>query len=342
MRNVLVVLLNYRVPDMALACLEQLASQIPGHPGCQVALVDNASGDGSAERFAAAIEENGWQEWVSLVASPHNGGYAAGNNLAIRPALANRDTAPDFFLLLNPDTLPRPGALEALYAFMVAHPDVGIAGSRLEDADGTQHQSRYRFPNLASELEARLGFGLVSRMLAHWKTAQPLVAASHEIDWVAGASMMVRREVFDQIGLLDECYFLYFEETDFCLRARKAGWRCWYVYESRVAHLASRSTGIDHVTRTRRVPAYWFESRRRYWVRNHGLLAAVVVDGVALAAVFVGSLREALQRKRSRRPPWQLWDLARHSVFACPCSAWREARESIPVRAESDRARRCS
>jgi hypothetical protein len=331
MRDLLVVIVNYRVAERVLDCLAELARQIPGHPGCRVVVVDNASGDGSAERIGAAIAERGWRGWVRLLASPRNVGYAAGNNLALREALADPGAATDLVWLLNPDTLPRPGALAELCAFLAAHPEVGIAGSRLEDADGTQHQSRYLFPSLASELEARLGIGVASRLLARWRTAQPLVPASHEVGWVAGASMLIRREVFEEVGLLDEGYFLYFEETDFCLRARRAGWRCWYVYESRVAHLASHSTGIDHLGRTRRMPGYWFESRRRYFVRNHGLVRAALIDAVALAAVLVGTLRERIQGLRGRRPPRQLGDLAAHCVFARPRAAWREARERLPV-----------
>ena len=320
MRDVLVVVLNYRVADLALGCLDALAGQIRGQAGCRVVVVDNDSGDGSAEQIAAAIAQRGWQDWVSLVCSPVNGGFAAGNNLAIRPALEAPDP-PRYVLILNPDTLPRPGAVAALHDFLEAHPEVGIAGSRLEEADGTQHHSRYRFPSLRGELDARLGIGLVSRWLAPWQIAPPLVAESHPIDWVAGASMMIRAKVFADVGLLDEGYFLYFEELDFCRRARRAGWPCWYVYESRVAHLVGRSSGIDVRRReTPPMPPYWFQSRRRYYVKNHGLAYALAIDAVAVLGLAFSRTREQLGGRRGPHPDRFLRDLIRGSVW------WRGSR----------------
>jgi hypothetical protein len=315
-RDVLVVVLNYRVADLAIDCVRRLSGEIPGQPGCRVVMVDNDSRDGSADRIAEAIAREGWSSWVSLIRSPHNGGFAAGNNLAIRPALASA-APPRYVQILNPDTLPRPGAVHALHDFLETHPDVGIVGSRLEEPDGTQHDSRYQFPTVWSELDSCLGFGPVSRLLRRWHIAPPLVNRSHPIDWVAGASMMVRREVFEQVGLLDEGFFMYFEEVDFCRRARRAGWRCWYVVESRVAHLTGQSSGIDvRHHRRPRLPAWWFESRRRYWIKNHGPLYAAAVDLAALVGVALARLRTRLGGRPDPHPERFWRDLLAHSVFA--------------------------
>src|SRR5262249_8484299 len=156
-------------------------------------------------------------------------------------------------------------------AFMKAHPEVGIAGSRLEDPDGTPQRCAFRFPSAASELEEGIRIGFVSRLLQHSVVAPPVRNEAHETDWVAGASMIVRRGVFDEIGLMDDEYFLYFEEVDFCLRARRGGWTCWYVPASRVVHLVGQASGVTDVKRPmKRRPRYWFESRSRYFRRNHG------------------------------------------------------------------------
>jgi GT2 family glycosyltransferase len=314
-QDVLVVVLNYRVAELTLDCVAALAGQVPGHAGCRVVVVDNDSRDGSAEKLAAEITRRGWRDWVSLIRSPVNGGFSAGNNLAIRAALAS-PRPPRYVLILNPDTLPRPGAVRALHDFLEAHPEVGIAGSRLEEADGTQHQSRYRFPSLWGEFDARLGIGLVTRLLARWQIAPPLVAESHPIDWVAGASMMIRSRVFADVGLLDEGYFLYFEELDFCRRAQRAGWLCWYVYESRVAHLVGRSSGIDVRRReTPPMPPYWFQSRRRYFVKNHGLAYACAIDALAVAGLCFSRTRELFGGRRGPHPDRFLRDLVRTSVW---------------------------
>ena len=138
-----------------------------------------------------------------------------------------------YVLLLNPDTIVLPGALKSLLDFMDEHPLVGIAGSRLEHPDGTPQRSAFRFHSVLSEWEAGLRLGLVSRLLNKRVVAPPVPQVTCPTDWVAGASMIVRRAVFERIGLLDEGYFMYFEEVDFCLRARRAGWPCWYVPASR-------------------------------------------------------------------------------------------------------------
>ena len=105
------------------------------------------------------------------------------------------------------------------------------------------------------------------------------------IDWVPGASMMIRRTVVDSIGGFDENYFLYFEETDFCFRAKKAGFSTWYVPQSRVMHIAGQSTKLtERNAAPKRLPAYWFESRRRYFAAAHGIRYAMATDAVALLA----------------------------------------------------------
>ena len=233
----------------------------------RVVVVDNASGDAPA--IAEAIESNSWSSWVTLVRSPKNGGFAYGNNLAFR--VANDDGPPDYFYLLNPDTLVRKGAIGALVRFLEAHPDVGIVGSGLENLDGSEWPIAFRFPSILSELENGLQFGLASRILQRWVVAVEMSSVPQPIDWVPGASMMCRPAVFDAIGGLDENYFLYFEETDFCLRAKRAGFPTWYVPESRVMHIAGQSTKVtERDVAPKRLPSYWFESRRRYFVASYG------------------------------------------------------------------------
>lgn len=316
--RLLVVIVNYRSAALAIDCLASLAPQIDDVAGTHVVVTDCASGDGSVEALREAIEKHGWSRWVELMPLERNGGFAYGNNAAIRPALGHPDLSqrPQYVLLLNPDTIARPGALAKLVEFMDARPEVGIAGSRLEYADGEQHASRYRFPSILGEVEALSRLGVVSRLLRRWAIAPPLVLESHEIDWVAGASMIVRREVFDSIGLMDEEYFLYYEEVDFCLRARRVGWPCWYVPASRVVHLVGQSSGVTNLREApRRRPLYWFESRRRYFRKNHGAVYAFFADFAFATAFGVWRIRRALQRKPDEDPP-HLWsDFVRFSLL---------------------------
>jgi len=241
--SLLIVILNYRTPGMTIDCLDSLVDEVPFLPGTRVVVTDNASGDGSVEQISTAIETQGWGDWASIMPLDHNGGYAFGNNAAIRPALESTNPPP-YILLLNPDTIARPNAIKILVDFMNDHPDVGIAGSRLEDPDGTPQCSAFRFHTALSELDSGLRLGLISKVLTKWVVWYPVPEQACPIDWVAGASMIIRREVFEQVGLLDEAYFMYYEEMDFCLQAKKAGWSCWYVPESRVVHLVGQSSGV--------------------------------------------------------------------------------------------------
>jgi N-acetylglucosaminyl-diphospho-decaprenol L-rhamnosyltransferase len=313
--RVLVAVVNYQTPDLTIDCLASLEAERCSHPALRAVVADAASGDGSAARIRAAIESRGWRDWACVLPLPRNGGFSYGNNAVIRAVLAEPDP-PDLIHLLNPDTVVRPGAVDALVSFMEQNPTVGIAGSRLEDPDGTPQISAFRFPSALGELETTLRFGPASRLLGRWRVAPPAREEPHPTDWVAGASMMVRRRVFEEVGLLDEGYFLYFEEVDFCLAARRAGWSCWYVPASRVVHLVARATGVSELrVKAKRRPAYWFESRRRFYLKNFSPWKALGADMAGTLGFALWRVRRFLQTKPDLDPPHFLADLMRHSVL---------------------------
>lgn len=313
--SVLVVIVNYRTAQLTIDCLQSLENEVRSQAGTQVVVVDNASGDQSVELIQAAITQQGWQSWATVIPSNHNGGYAYGNNLAIRPTLQT-DNPPSYYLLLNPDTQVHPGALTALVDFMEQHPTVGITGSSFENQQGKPWATAFRFPSIWSELDGGLRLGIVSKLLSKWAIAQPMTEQPQAVDWLPGASLMIRRQVFEAIGLMDEGYFLYYEETDFCLQAKRAGWSCWYVPQSRVMHIAGQSTGVTAQTTTpKRLPQYVFDSRRRYFVKNHGWLYAVLADLVWSVGYSLWSIRRVIQRKPNTDPPYLFVDTLRNSVF---------------------------
>ena len=306
-----IVIVNYRTAPLVVDCLRSLAAEVAAEPDCRVVVVDNASGDGSVQILQDAINGEGWASWAEILPLDRNLGFSGGNNAALRPLFASL-RAPDYVFLLNPDTWVRPGAVRALVEFMERRPDVGIAGSRLEHPNGEVQNSAFRFHTATSEFERGLRLGLVTRLLRRWVVAPPARAEAHPADWLSGASLMIRREVFDSVGLLDEDYFLYYEEVDFCLRARAAGWRCWYVPESRVVHLVGQSSGVTGERRAeRRVPRYWFESRSRYFRKNHGRLYATAADLAWSTAFSLWRLRRRIQRRPDPDPPGLLGDFVR-------------------------------
>lgn len=308
-----VVIVNYRTAEMCIDAVRSLASEGVEEGRLDVVVVDNSSGDGSAERIAEAVRREGWEGWVSLIPLADNRGFAAGNNAGIALALA-REPKPAAILLLNPDTLVRPGAVRALVELMESRPDVGIAGCRLEYADGATQSRAFRFPTLMSEVEASLKIGAVTRLLGRWVVAPPPPDVLTDSDWVSGACMLVRREVFEDVGLMDDGYFLYFEEVDLCLAASRRGWRCAYLPDVTVVHFHGASTGNKLFEEPKRIPKHWLDSRRRYFVKNHGLPYAACADLLHVAGLAVShALRRALGREIPD-PPHALWDLARSGV----------------------------
>ncbi len=307
MDNLWIVIVNYRTEDLVVDCLNSLSVQISDLEKIQVVVVDNNSGESSVAKLSVAIEREGWQPWVEVVPLDFNGGFAFGNNAGIRMALSSPEPV-DYIMLLNPDTVVPPGAIKALVRFMGAHPEAGIAGSELENADGSVECSAHTFPSPLGELEGAARLGLLSRLLGRHKVAPPVF--EHECDWVSGASMIMRRQVIEDIGLMDEGYFLYFEEVDICRRSRQAGWQCWYVPSSRVIHLEGASTGI-HATGKRRAK-YWYESRRRYFVKSYGISGLVIADLLWAIGRFSFLIRKGLRLGAGGKnydPEWFMFDL---------------------------------
>jgi N-acetylglucosaminyl-diphospho-decaprenol L-rhamnosyltransferase len=144
----------------------------------------------------------------------------------------------------------------------------------------------------------------------------PVTEAIQQVDWVAGASMIVRRQVFETAGLMDEKYFLYFEEVDFCIAAKNAGWTCWYVPESRVVHYVGQSSGVtDTKRKAKRRPAYWFDSRRRFFVKNYGWSYAVLTEIAWASGFALWRVRQVIQQKPDDDPPNMLGDFILNSVL---------------------------
>jgi GT2 family glycosyltransferase len=322
--DIVVVIVTYKSAQLTLNCISSIRAE-RSTPGLRirVIVVDNASGD--FETIAQACEVNDWSSWITLIPAPKNGGFAYGNNLAIRHAY--EDGVPNYFLLLNPDTEVRVGAIDTLVRFLESHPDAGIAGSGIENPDGTDWPFAFRFPTLLGELSAGLETAIATRFLRRWEVPQRMSRQTQKIDWVCGAAMMIRPSLLTEIGALDENYFLYFEETDFCFRAKQAGFSTWYVPESRVMHIEGQSTKVnERNVRRRRFPAYWFESRRRYFAVNLGVGRAIAIDLVALFARSLGLLKHIAVGNTQKSVPHFIRDLIRHSVV------WPNNRVFPPIR----------
>lgn len=306
-------IVNYKTPHLVVECLRSLAEETEFTGGLQVVVVDNASGDGSLDKISTFVAEQGWQSWIAVVDGQKNGGYSYGNNIAFRRLL---DSGCDFIWLLNPDTRLLPGATRALIDCLEGDPQIGIAGSRLEDSDGTPQVSAFNFPTPWGELINTAKIGVLERLFPRSTIPRPISATRESVDWVAGASMMMKAEVIRHVGLMDERYFLYFEEVDFCRAVIASGYKIVYEPTSRVIHHVGASTGIsDTRKQAPRRPTYWFESRQRYFQKNFGFAATLIADIFWLLAYSSLRIRAKIQKKILRDPPHFIKDFIRNSSF---------------------------
>lgn len=309
--SVLCILLNFRTPAMTLRAAEAALADLHGQ-GAELVIVDNASGDGSYEMIAQEVAARGWGEGglVRVVASPVNGGFGAGNNIGLRMGMSD-GRAPEYFYILNSDAFPDAGCVAALLEHLESHPRAGIACSHIRGEDDIVHTTAFRFPGIAGEFVDAARLGLIERLLPNVSVPMPQPQTTQQVDWSAGASMMLRATMLREIGTFDETFFLYFEETDLCLRAARAGWTCWYIPESRVVHIGSVSTGMKT---TARMPSYWYDSRRHYFIKNHGRFYATLALLAHLSGGVLHRLRMGLAGRRPQDPNWFLRDMLAHAT----------------------------
>lgn len=310
-----IIIVNYKTPELVQNCIATILSDADNLPPFRMYIVDNHSEDGSVDIISSFIDANHLNDKIILIDSPNNGGYAYGNNLALREVLAMQPV-PGYIWLLNPDTTIYPGAARSLIEFLKQNPSAGVAGSRLEDKDGTVQCSAFRFPGPISELLGNLRIGILDNIFSKHLVPMPPLSRPFQADWLAGASVMMKKEVVESIGLMDEEYFLYFEEVDYFLKAKRKGWELWYVPNSRVHHIVGASTGIsDTRKKAKRRPQYWFDSRRRFFIKNFNRLTVVLTDIAHITGFILWRVRRWIQQKPDLDPPGYLGDLIRNSVF---------------------------
>lgn len=291
-----VIIVTWNVRELIGPCLDSVQAELArsGLAG-EVIVVDNASCDGTVE----LVRER--YPWVRLIALDENRGFAAANNVGIR---ASRGRA---LLLLNPDTEVRPQAFSWLWRALHAAPHVGLVGARLLNPDGSLQSAGYRFPGYVQclldmfPLHPRL---IGSRLNGRFGPGDGLTPFA--VDHPLGACMLVRREVVEQVGGLDEGYFYYSEEIDWCRRIRQAGWTILTAPAAIVVHHAGGST--------RRVSEASFlqlhRSRARYFLRWYGPRFVRHLAVFAEVAASWASLRGVLLRRQQDRERARLWRAA--------------------------------
>jgi GT2 family glycosyltransferase len=276
-----VSIVSYRTPELLQACLAALDCERT-RLDIQATVVDNASGDASAEMVATHYP------WVRLISNERNVGFGAAHNQAMRSAHGR------YLLVLNSDARPAPGALLTLVEFMDAHPEVGVAGPKLRLPNGRVQPSRRRFPTVATLF-------LESTQLQRHSPSNAVVRSYYvadrsdddpqDVDWLVGACLCVRASAVVKIGLFDERFFMYSEEIDWCRRFRAAGWRVAYVPAAEVGHQEGGSTRLDLAARDREFQM----AKLQYAAKWHGRGVARALRAYLIVEYLVRAAEESLK-----------------------------------------------
>lgn len=294
--RVAIVILNYRTSQMTVECLRSIAPEAALSESLCAVVVDNASGDGSPEAISQEIDANAWR-WASVLPLAVNGGFSAGNNAGIRTALANHPGI-RWLVLLNSDTIVQQGALTALIAAAESNPHAGLIGPRLEWPDGKPQVSCFRNISPLTEFLSVAATGPLCRLFGRGEAPIDADPNCEEIEWISFACVALRREAFERVGPMDEGFFLYFEDVDYCRRLRAAGWRIAYASDARVVHLRGGTSPVKALGASRgRRPKYFYASRNRYLAKFYGRTGLAFTNLLWHAGRCISGIRELLRHK---------------------------------------------
>lgn len=282
MTSLLISIVNYRTPQLVVECIDSLLSHPPRTAELRVAVVDNASGDGSLELIAECHPQ------VRLIASLRNRGFGGGNNLLLA-GMQN-----DYVLLLNSDARVEPDTLDELLGVLEANPEVAAVSARVVNMDdGADQDFPERFPSLGE---------MIRRLLGGPQTPAQGRSAPVELERLHGACMMIRATALADVGLFDEGFFMYDEDVDWCVRARDKGWRLLLVPAARVRHHGGSSSGRAPSGQQQRVAPSETALRMRYELRrsryrlyrkHRSALELLALKGLTDLVMLASSLRSA-------------------------------------------------
>ena len=272
MMKLSIAIVNWNTRDLLYHCLESVFENLDGIES-EVIVVDNGSTDGSADVVRDVFPQ------VKLIETGENLGFAKANNVAYRHATG------EYFLLLNSDTIVLTGALSTLVKFLDEHPDAGAVGAKLFNGDGTLQRSCSPFPTPLTELFDALYLSKIfpnTRLFGRFSMSYWDFNEVRKVDFAGGSCLLLRRNALEDIGLLDEGYFMYTEEADLCYRLKQNGWAVYFEPQAWIIHYGGQSSRLD----VNRTSVQLCQSKYRFMRKHYGLASAVLYRGiVALASV---------------------------------------------------------
>ncbi len=296
-----VSIINYRTAALTIAAVKSVLADI-GDLNVHVVVTDNASGDGSADEIAAWLADQPEGTPVTLVRSENNTGFSGGHNIGIHTKAA------DYYLVLNSDAVLQAGFLKIILTAAEAAPEIGFFAPQICYDDGTVQNSCFRFHSPAGELIRSARNGLITRIFGHRDVALGAHPSPEQIEWASFACILLRGKMVDQLGPMDEGYFLYFEDAEYCLRARRKNWRIMQVPEARAVHYRGGSGPVKSLANARkRLPAYYYASRTRFLTQAHGRSGLLLANlnwylgrAIAWASRALGRNYSALAKSEAR------------------------------------------
>jgi N-acetylglucosaminyl-diphospho-decaprenol L-rhamnosyltransferase len=290
-----ICIVNYKTPYLVIDCiasfLPHLASSV------SVVIVDSNSNDDSLATIREWLRTNDGAGRCRLVELQANGGFSAGYNAAMKAIPAN------CYLLLNSDTIVRPGAIALLIETMVNYPEAGLFGPQLEWPNGVAQVSCFRDHSPLSELVAAARTRQVTSLLKLFEVPISTVTSNFRPPWMSFAAVLIRSEVLESAGMLDENFFLYFEDCEYCYRARKAGWDIFYVPDARIVHLHGKSSQVvENISQAKRLPKYYYASRTRYFRLRYGIVGPTLANLAWCCGRVISKTRETLGKKERHLP----------------------------------------
>ncbi len=273
--KLLVVIVNFRTPDLVIECLESLESEMRGVGGGLVEVVENGSGDDSERRIREAIDRHRWSDWVSILVSERNSGFSGGNNIGIR---AHPEA--EFVLLLNSDTLVHRGCIKHCLEQMEQDSTIGALSCKLLELDGKPQTAARRFPTPMRLVLSSLGLPWRLRGLFEWADVEDATwdreTEVRDVGWLGGAFVMLRGDLLREIGGLDEDFFFYGEDIVLSHRVARAGYRRVYDARASITHLGGASSGEERLESPTRL-GLMLSARYRVQRKCYGRLASCLV-----------------------------------------------------------------
>jgi GT2 family glycosyltransferase len=304
-----VVIINYRTADLTIECLNSFLGEM-NIRDTGVVVVDNNSGDDSVEVLRKWLKQHDKNNLVTLVESPTNSGFSGGNNIGIQTVDA------ECYLLLNSDTIVRKGAFKTLLETALKFPKAGLISPRLEWLDATPQESCFRYPTPVSELIDAAATGPVTRLFKGHVAALEVSDKPVFPQWTSFACVLIKADVIKQVGLLDEGFFMYYEDVEFCYRAQRAGWQIMHNPAARVVHLRGGSSSVKSRAReNKRLPRYYYASRSRLYFLLYGRTGLTLANILWWLGASVRLLRDGIERRQPSLPEkkWlDIWTNWRH------------------------------